>query len=364
MGGFFACLGGKLKTDSSKTDSTKSDALALVFQQVEKQFGKGALMRLGERDSVLEIRVIPTGIMAIDLALGVGGLPRGRVVEIYGTEASGKTTLALHVVSECQRLGGTVAFIDAEHALDPTYAKAIGVNIDDLLISQPDTGEQALEIAEVLVRSNAVELIVVDSVAALVPRAEIEGEMGDTHIGLQARLMSQALRKLTAAIHKSDAIVLFINQMRDKIGVMYGPSTTTSGGRALKFYATVRIELKRMESIKVGQEITGAVAGIKIVKNKVAPPFRSCEADIIFGKGFSRIGSLIDVAVEKKVIKKSGSWYSYNDEKLGQGKENAREFFDANPDILEEVRNAVVKESGLTFGERETNGNPSDELND
>ncbi|MBU1023868.1 recombinase RecA, partial [bacterium] len=275
--------------------------------------------------------------------------------------ASGKTTLALHVVAECQKRGGTVAFIDAEHALDPSYAREIGVNIDDLLISQPDTGEQALEIAEVLVRSGAIELVVVDSVAALVPRAEIEGEMGDVHVGLQARLMSQALRKLTAAIHKSDAVVLFINQMRDKIGVMYGPSTTTSGGRALKFYATVRIEVRRMSSIKVGQEIVGAVAIVKIVKNKVAPPFKECEADIIFGKGFSRTGSIIDVAVDKKIIKKAGSWYSFGDDKLGQGKENSREFLKANPDILATIKNQVMVATGLTTEEPATNGNPPDD---
>lgn len=344
----------------------KQEALDLMFQQVERQFGKGALMRLGDKDAVFEIRVIPTGIMAIDLALGVGGLPRGRVVEIYGTEASGKTSLALHVVAECQALGGTVAFIDAEHALDPSYARAIGVNIDELLISQPDTGEQALEIAEVLVRSGAVELVVVDSVAALVPRAEIEGEMGDVHMGLQARLMSQALRKLTAAIHRSDAVVIFINQMRDKIGVMYGPSTTTSGGRALKFYSTVRIEIKRMSSIKVGQDIIGAVAGIKIVKNKVAPPFRNCETDIIFGQGFSRVGSIIDVAVDKKIIKKAGSWYSFGDEKLGQGKENSREFLEANTDILKEIKEQVLLATGLKKDDNgtddgATNGNPSED---
>jgi recombination protein RecA len=325
----------------------KRDAINLMFQQVEKQFGKGALMRLGEREAVLQIRVIPTGIMSLDIALGVGGLPRGRVAEIYGSEASGKTTLALHVVAECQAQGGTVAFIDAEHALDPSYAKAIGVNIDELLISQPDTGEQALEIAEVLVRSGAVDLIVVDSVAALVPKAEIEGEMGDAHVGLQARLMSQALRKLTAAIHRSDAVVLFINQMREKIGVMYGPSTTTTGGRALKFYATVRIEVRKLSSIKIGQDIIGATSEIKIVKNKVAPPFRNCEADIIYGKGFSRIGSLIDVAVDKKVIKKSGSWYSFEDAKLGQGKENSREFLESNPDILDSIKSKIYSELGM-----------------
>jgi len=334
-------------------DSDKrKQALDLVFQQVEKQFGKGAIMRLGESGAGLEISVIPTGIMAVDVALGVGGLPRGRVVEIYGTEASGKTSLALHVVAECQDEGGTVAFIDAEHALDPTYAKNIGVNIDELLISQPDTGEQALEIAEVLVRSNAVDLVVIDSVAALVPRAEIEGEMGEMQIGLQARLMSQALRKLTSAIHKSNSVVLFINQMRDKIGVMYGPTTTTTGGRALKFYATVRIELKKLSTIKVGQEIIGNTAEIKIVKNKVAPPFRSCEVDLIFGKGFSKVGSIIDVATDKKIVKKSGSWYAFNDEKLGQGKENAREFLEANPDILTQLRTEVLEISGL--GKRKT----------
>jgi len=342
-------------------DSEKRrQALDLVFQQVEKQFGKGAIMRLGEREAVFDIDVIPTGIMAVDIALGVGGLPRGRVVEIYGSEASGKTTLALHVVSECQAEGGTVAFIDAEHALDPSYARNIGVNIDELLISQPDTGEQALEIAEVLVRSGAVDLLVVDSVAALVPRAELEGEMGDVHVGLQARLMSQALRKLTSAIHKSDAVVLFINQMRDKIGVMYGPSTTTTGGRALKFYATVRVEIKKLNSIKVGQEVVGSTAEIKIVKNKVAPPFKTCEVDLIFGKGFSKAGSIIDIGVEKKVVKKSGSWYSYNEEKLGQGKENAVEFLDANKDLLEEIKNQVLKAAGILPSETEveepTNG--------
>ncbi len=346
------------------TIEKKKEALDIMFQQVEKQFGKGAIMRLGDQKAVFEMRVIPTGIMAIDIALGVGGLPTGRVAEIYGTEASGKTSLALHVVAECQKQGGTVAFIDAEHALDPKYAQAIGVNIEELLISQPDTGEQALEIAEVLVRSGAVELVVIDSVAALVPRAEIEGEMGDVHVGLQARLMSQALRKLTAAIHRSDAVVVFINQMRDKIGVMYGPSTTTTGGRALKFYSTVRIELRRMSSIKVGQDIIGSVAGIKIVKNKVAPPFRTCETDIIFGKGFSRVGSIIDVAVDKKIINKAGSWYSFGDEKLGQGKENVREFLEANTDILEEIKDRVLRETGLKKDDGVTNGNPADEDED
>lgn len=347
------------------TVDKRKEALDIMFQQVEKQFGKGALMRLGEQDNVLQMRTIPTGIMAIDIALGVGGLPTGRVVEIYGSEASGKTSLALHVAAECQKQGGTVAFIDAEHALDPKYARSIGVNIDELLISQPDTGEQALEIAEVLVRSGAVELVIIDSVAALVPRAEIEGEMGDVHVGLQARLMSQALRKLTAAIHRSDAIVIFINQMRDKIGVMYGPTTTTSGGRALKFYSTVRIEVRRMSSIKVGQDIIGSIVGVKIVKNKVAPPFRTCETEIIFGKGFSRVGSIIDIAVDKKIIKKAGSWYSYGDEKLGQGKENAREFLEANSDILAEVKERVLIETGLKqtddVSDDSTNGNPVEE---
>jgi recombination protein RecA len=328
---------------------TKSKSLELAMGQIERQFGKGAIMRLGDHEGVLHPEVIPTGILALDLALGVGGMPRGRLIEIYGSEGSGKTTLALHIAAEAQKLGGTVAFIDAEHALDPTYAGHIGVNADDLLVSQPDTGEQALEICEMLVRSGAVDLVIIDSVAALVPKAEIDGEMGAVHVGLQARLMSQAMRKLTAAVSKSCAMIIFINQIREKIGVMFGDPTTTSGGRALKFYATIRIDVRRIGSLKQGTDIIGSRVVIKVVKNKMAPPFRQAEVDLIFGKGLSRSGNLIDLAVDKGIIKKSGAWFSFKDEKLGQGKENVRDFLEENPDLLTEVEHAVREEIGANW---------------
>jgi recombination protein RecA len=332
---------------AKEPDDTKKKSLELTLGQIERQFGKGAIMRLGDDRAILTPDIIPTGILSLDIALGVGGFPRGRIAEIFGTEGSGKTTLALHVVSECQKLGGTVAFIDAEHALDPTYARRIGVNTDDLLVSQPDTGEQALEICEMLVRSGSVDLVVIDSVAALVPRAEIEGEMGDVHVGLQARLMSQAMRKLTATVSKTHAMIIFINQVRDKIGVMFGSPTTTTGGRALKFYASIRIDIRRLGSIKQGNDVIGSKVVIKVVKNKIAPPFKEVEAEIIFGKGISRVGDLLDLAVEHGIIKKSGAWFSYNDEKLGQGRENVRDFLIENADLQMEVEDAVKRELGF-----------------
>jgi recombination protein RecA len=326
---------------------TRQKSLELALGQIERQFGKGAIMRLGDQPTMFHPDVIPTGLLALDIALGIGGLPRGRLVEIYGTEGSGKTTLALHVVAEAQKLGGTVAFIDAEHALDPSYAGRIGVNTDDLLVSQPDTGEQALEICEMLVRSGAVDVVVIDSVAALVPRAEIDGEMGDQHVGLHARLMSQAMRKLTGAVNKSRAMIVFINQIREKIGVMFGDPTTTTGGRALKFYATVRIDVRRLGSIKQGNDVVGSRVAIKVVKNKMAPPFRQAECDIVFGKGLSRSGNILDLAVEHGIIQKSGAWFAFGDEKLGQGRENVRDFLEENPDLLSEVERAVREEIGM-----------------
>jgi recombination protein RecA len=342
----------KIRDDKGKT-------LELAMSQIERQFGKGAIMRLGSHEAAMRPEVIPIGIPSIDIALGVGGIPRGRVVEIYGVEASGKTTLALHIVASAQEIGGVAAFIDAEHCLDPIYAKAIGVDTDELLISQPDTGEQALEIADMLVKSGAVDIIVIDSVAALVPRAEIEGEMGDTHVGLQARLMSQALRKLSANIARSNCIVVFINQVREKIGVMFGSPLTTTGGRALKFYASLRLEVRRMASIKQGNEIIGAQCAMKVVKNKVAPPFREAVFDIIYGKGISRVGNILDLAVDKGIIKKAGAWFSYGDEKLGQGRENVRDLLAESPDLLGEVELELRKTIGLeaTGG----NGEPVEE---
>ncbi len=315
----------------------KQRALESALSQIERQFGKGSIMKLGEASAKLSIEVIPTGALALDIALGVGGVPRGRVVEIYGPESSGKTTVALHIIAEAQRLGGTAAFIDAEHALDPVYAEKLGVNIDDLLISQPDTGEQALEIAEALVRSGAIDVIVVDSVAALVPRAELEGDMGDSHVGLQARLMSQALRKLAGAISKSHATAIFINQIREKIGVMFGNPETTTGGRALKFYSTIRMEVRRVESLKQGTEIVGNRTRVKVVKNKVAPPFRQADFDIMYGEGISREGGVLDMACDLDVINKSGAWFSYNGERLGQGRENVKLFLRDHPDLLDAV---------------------------
>jgi len=319
----------------------KLKALDVALSQIEKQFGKGAIMKLGEASSRLSVETISTGSLALDLALGVGGVPRGRVIEIYGPESSGKTTVALHIIAEAQKTGGVAAFIDAEHALDPVYARALGVKIDDLLISQPDTGEQALEICEALVRSGAIDVIVIDSVAALVPRAEIEGEMGDSHMGLHARLMSQALRKLTGAISKSHTCVIFINQIREKVGVMFGNPETTTGGRALKFYASIRMEVKKQDVIKQGQDIIGNKTRVKVVKNKVAPPFNFAEFDLIYGEGISREGSIIDMGAETNILTKSGAWYSYNGERLGQGRENVKEFLRQNPDIALEIDSKV-----------------------
>jgi recombination protein RecA len=319
----------------------KEKALSTAISQIHRSYGEGSIMRLGEQAAQREVSAIPTGALPLDLALGVGGVPRGRVIEIYGPESAGKTTVALHVVAEAQKLGGVAAFVDAEHALDPIYASRIGVNIDDLLISQPDTGEQALEIVEVLVRSGAVDVIVVDSVAALVPKAEIEGEMGDAHVGLQARLMSQALRKLTAAISKSNCCVIFLNQLREKVGIMFGNPETQPGGRALKFYASVRLDIRKVEVIKSGLDSIGARVKVKVVKNKVAPPFRAAEFDILFNEGISREGALIDAAVEQGIIDKSGTWLSYGDLRLGQGRENVRNYLRENPTLSGEIESAV-----------------------
>ena len=319
----------------------RDKALGMALKQIEKDFGQGAVMKLGERGS-MTVKSIPTGALALDVALGIGGIPRGRIAEIFGPESSGKTTLALHVVAEAQRNGGICAFIDAEHALDPIYAKAIGVDVDELLISQPDTGEQALEITDTLIRSGALDVVVIDSVAALTPRAEIEGEMGQSHMGLQARLMSQALRKLAANLSKSDTICIFINQLREKIGVMFGSPETTPGGRALKFYSSVRLDIRRIESIKSGVEVVGNRTRVKVVKNKVAPPFRQAEFDIMYGEGISREGSVLDLSVEQDVIKKSGAWYTYDGEQMGQGRESAKRFLRENPEIMVEVTDRIM----------------------
>ncbi len=325
----------------------KQKALEVAILQIEKQFGKGSIMKMGEAGAKMNIDVIPTGAITLDLALGVGGIPRGRVIEIYGPESSGKTTVALHMAAEAQRMGGIAAFIDAEHALDPLYARKLGVDIDNLLISQPDTGEQALEIAEALVRSGAVDVVIVDSVAALTPRAEIEGEMGDSHVGLQARLMSQALRKLTGAISKSRTVAIFINQVREKVGVMFGNPEVTPGGRALKFYSTIRLEVRRVESLKQGGNFVGNRTKVKVVKNKVAPPFKEAEFDIIYGEGISKAGCILDLAVDKDIIRKSGSWFSYGETRLGQGRDNAVDFLKNNPELLAQVENLIYERYGL-----------------
>ncbi len=319
----------------------KQAALTNALAQIERQFGKGSIMKMGEFSDRMAFDVISTGSIALDLALGVGGLPRGRVVEIYGPESSGKTTLALHVIAEAQKAGGTAAFVDVEHALDPAYAQALGIDLDNLLVSQPDAGEQALDIAEMLVRSNAVDVVVVDSVAALVTKAELEGDMGDTHVGLQARLMSQALRKLTSAISRSKCVMIFINQLREKVGVMFGSPETTSGGRALKFYASVRLDVRKLEQIKVGQDVVGTRTRVKVVKNKVAPPFRMAEFDITYGKGISKMGSIIDVALERNIIGKSGSWYTYGEQRIGQGRENAKSFLEEHTDVADEIATKI-----------------------
>ncbi len=325
----------------------KKKALELAVTQIEKQFGKGAIMKLGVDDASTDIQAVSTGSLSLDIALGVGGLPRGRVVEIFGPESSGKTTLCLHAIAETQKAGGSAAFVDAEHALDVSYAQKLGVRTDDLLVAQPDTGEQALEIAETLVRSGAIDLVVVDSVAALVPRAEIEGEMGDSHMGLQARLMSQALRKLTGAISKAMTTVVFINQIRMKIGVMFGNPETTTGGNALKFYSSVRLDIRRIESIKDGQEVTGSRVRVKVVKNKTAPPFRQAEFDIMFAEGVSKVGELVDLGVDRKIINKAGAWYSFKDERLGQGREAVKTFLRDNPDTARVIEQQVREQAGL-----------------
>ncbi len=323
-----------------EVNTEKKKALEMAMSQIEKQFGKGSVMKLGEFKA-MEVEAIPTGALSLDIALGIGGVPRGRIIEIYGPESSGKTTLALHVIAEAQKMGGEAAFIDAEHALDPVYSKKLGVDIDNLIVSQPDTGEQALEITESLVRSGALDVIVVDSVAALVPKAEIDGDMGDSHMGLQARLMSQALRKLAGALNKTKTVLIFINQLREKIGVMFGNPETTTGGRALKFYASVRMDIRKVENIKQDGEFKGSRVRVKVVKNKVAPPFREAEFDVVYGEGISKSGNILDMAVNLDIIEKSGSWFSYNGERIGQGRENVKKYLQDNPDILEEVEKKV-----------------------
>ena len=331
-------------------NTEKKKALEAAMSQIEKQFGKGSVMKLGEFKA-MEIEAIPTGALSLDMALGIGGVPRGRIIEVFGPESSGKTTLALHIVAEAQKMGGEAAFIDAEHALDPVYAKKLGVDIDNLIVSQPDTGEQALEITESLIRSGALDVIVVDSVAALVPKAEIDGDMGDSHMGLQARLMSQALRKLAGAINKSKTVLIFINQLREKIGVMFGNPETTTGGRALKFYASVRLDIRKIENIKQDGEVKGNRVRVKVIKNKVAPPFREAEFDIVYGEGISKAGNILDMAVNMDIIEKSGSWFSYNGERIGQGRENVKKYLQDNPDILEDVEKKVRANFAKAFEE-------------
>lgn len=328
------------KKEVETKDAKKAQALNDAIKQIEKQFGKGSVMKLGDRAAV-DVTVIPTGSLTLDMALGIGGYPKGRIIEIYGPESSGKTTLTLHAIAEVQKQGGTAAFIDAEHAIDPVYAKNLGVNIDELILSQPDSGEQGLEIAETLVRSGAIDLVVVDSVAALVPQVELDGEMADQQMGLQARLMSKALRKLSGVMNKTDCTIIFINQLREKIGVMFGNPETTTGGRALKFYSSVRVEIRRSEAIKNGTEIVGNKVNIKVVKNKVAPPFKSTQVDIIYGKGISRDGEVLDLAVDKDIVDKSGAWYAYKGEKIGQGRENAKRYLVEHPDIMNEITEAI-----------------------
>ena len=329
-------------------NSEKMKALEAALGQIEKQFGKGSVMKLGDV-TAMEVEAIPTGALSLDIALGIGGIPRGRIVEVYGPESSGKTTLALHMIAEAQKLGGEAAFIDAEHALDPVYAKHLGVDIDNLIVSQPDTGEQALEITEALVRSGAIDVVVVDSVAALVPKAEIDGDMGDSHIGLQARLMSQALRKLAGVINKSKCVVIFINQLREKVGVMFGNPETTAGGRALKYYASVRLDIRKIENIKQDGEVIGNRARVKVVKNKVAPPFREAEFDIVYGKGISKSGNILDLAVNLDIIEKSGSWFGYNGERIGQGRENVKKYLVDNPEVMEEVEKKIREKFNEAF---------------
>ena len=344
----------------STENTEKKKALEAALSQIEKQFGKGSVMKLGET-TVMDVEAIPTGSLSLDIALGIGGIPRGRIVEVYGPESSGKTTLTLHMIAEAQKLGGEAAFIDAEHALDPVYAKHLGVDIDNLIVSQPDTGEQALEIAEALVRSGALDIIVVDSVAALVPKAEIDGDMGDSHIGLQARLMSQALRKLAGAINKTKTVIIFINQLREKVGIMFGNPETTTGGRALKYYASVRLDIRKIENIKQDGEVTGNRARVKVVKNKMAPPFREAEFDIVYGKGISKSGSILDLAVNLDIVEKSGSWFSYNGERIGQGRENIKKYLEENPKIMEEIEEKVRENYKKAFEQSLTDEEPTKE---
>ena len=340
------------------TENKKSKAIELAITQIDKQFGKGSIMRLGGNQVIVSDNSISTGCLSLDVALGVGGIPKGRITEIYGPESSGKTTLALHIVAEAQKAGGYAAFIDAEHAMDAQYSKKLGVNVDELLVSQPDTGEQALEITETLVRSSALDVIVIDSVAALVPRAELEGEMGDTHVGLQARLMSQALRKLTGTVSRSNTAVVFINQIREKIGVMYGSPETTPGGRALKFYTSIRLEIRRITTIKIGTDVVGNRTRVKVVKNKVAPPFKQTEFDIMYNQGISYTGDILDLAIQGDIIQKMGSWFSYSDMKIGQGRENSKDFLDDNEDVMKEVVTKVKSFMGLDESKPEKNGKP------
>jgi recombination protein RecA len=341
-------------------NNDKITAIEAAMSQIEKQFGKGSIMKLGA-NTIMEIEVIPTGSLALDIALGVGGVPKGRIIEVYGPESSGKTTLALHIVAEAQKKGGAAAFVDAEHALDPSYAKKLGVDTENLIISQPDTGEQALEITEALVRSNAVDVIVVDSVAALVPRAEIEGEMGDSHMGLQARLMSQALRKLTGSINKSKCVVIFINQLREKIGIMFGNPETTTGGRALKFYSSIRLDIRKIDTIKVGDNFLGSRTRVKVTKNKVAPPFKQAEFDIMYNEGISMEGSLVDIGVNEEIVQKGGSWFSYKDTRLGQGRENSKIYLKDNPNVSLEIENLIRGKYKLPLAKAVINKEPAQE---
>ena len=345
----------------SNTNSEKMKALEAALGQIEKQFGKGSIMKLGEFQA-MNVEAIPTGALSLDIALGIGGIPRGRIIEVYGPESSGKTTLALHMIAEAQKMGGEAAFVDAEHALDPVYAKHLGVDIDNLIVSQPDTGEQALEIAEALVRSGALDVIVIDSVAALVPKAEIDGDMGDSHIGLQARLMSQALRKLAGAINKSKCVIVFINQLREKVGVMFGNPETTAGGRALKYYASVRLDIRKVENIKQDGEVVGNRARVKVVKNKVAPPFREAEFDIVYGKGISKEGNILDIAVNLDIIEKSGSWFSYNGDRIGQGRENVKKYLIDNPEIAKEVEEKIRSKFSEAFEKSLGDEEPEEEI--
>ena len=341
-------------------NAEKRKALEVAMSQIEKQFGKGSVMKLGEYKA-MEVEAIPTGALSLDIALGIGGVPRGRIIEVFGPESSGKTTLALHIIAEAQKMGGEAAFIDAEHALDPVYARKLGVDIDNLIVSQPDTGEQALEITEALVRSGALDVVVVDSVAALVPKAEIDGEMGDSHMGLQARLMSQALRKLAGAINKSKTVLIFINQLREKIGVMFGNPETTTGGRALKFYASVRLDIRKIENIKQDGEVKGNRVRVKVIKNKVAPPFREAEFDVLYGKGISKVGNILDMAVNLDIVEKSGAWFSYNGQRISQGRENAKRYLEEHPDIMDEIEKKVRDNFAKAFEQSLGEELPSDD---